>query len=126
MALATTVTVPFCVVPPSGAVMLTAGGAEFSTVTALAADVVTLPASSVAFAVKLWLPFPTSVESQTVSNGAVESVAMRLPSTKISTLSTRRSSVAAAEIATVLPLTFEPAAGAPIETTGPAAWLPSE
>src|SRR5690242_13848321 len=77
-------------------VTLVVGAAVLSTVTLVAGDVVTLPASSVARAVSECAPFVDVVVFHVAAKGAVVSVATTVLSTRNSSLSTRRSSDAAA------------------------------
>jgi hypothetical protein len=102
LALAATETVPVRVAGGAGGgageVIEVVGGDELPTVAETAAEVVWLPTSSVARAVKLWVPLETDDELQVVENGSVVSVATEFPSTKNWTLSTRRSSTAVAAI----------------------------
>ena len=77
------------------------GGAELPTVTLTASEVLALPTSSVARAVSVCAPFTALVVFHAWLNGAVVSVATVVPSTRNSTCSTRRSSVAAAASSTV-------------------------
>ena len=89
------------------------------------AEVVLLPALSVALAVMVWLPLPTLAEFQITLQGAWPAVPTELPSTKNWTLLTVPGLEAAAESVTVLPETMEPGAGAETATVGGMAWLPS-
>src|SRR5439155_27272158 len=99
--------------PPLIPVTLVVGGAVLSTVTLTPADVVTLPASSVARALIVWLPFPTEVEFHVIPYGAaVKSAPTSAPSARNCTLSTRRSSPASAARRAALPLTLAAASGA--------------
>src|SRR5258706_373527 len=70
LALAETATVAEMVAPPAGAVMETDGGVvSLDTVTAMPAEVVTLPAASRATAVSVWLPLVAPVVFQDTEYG---------------------------------------------------------
>src|SRR5262245_5995784 len=86
-----------------------------SAVTDTAADVVTFPASSVARAVTERAPVPVDVH--VADHGAALSLATTAPSTRNSTLSTRRSSPADA-VNWTAPRTVAPAEGPVTDTRG--------
>src|SRR6185437_14678751 len=101
------------------------GGAEFSTVTLAALEVVTLPASSVARTDTLCAPLATVLLFQVTPNGDEVSLATLAPSIRKSTRSTRRSSETAGVSGTAVPLTVVPGTGAPTDAVGAIGWLPS-
>src|SRR4051794_36220910 len=95
-------------------------GAELSTVTVTASDVVSLPAASRATAVSTCVPSAAVVESHVTEYGAVVSAApSSMPSSWKPTLVTLTSSVADATTLTA-PETVEPAPGVSIPMDGAA------
>src|SRR5215472_11401727 len=94
-----------------------AAGAVFDTVTVSAAEVVALPAASLATAVIVTLPFWSFVVSTLTANGVVVAIPSDVEPAKNSTLATPTLSVAFAVNDTV-PLSVAPAAGAVMLTCG--------
>src|SRR5215469_12844120 len=105
--------------------MVLVGAGKLLTVTADPAEVVLLPALSVAWAVMVWLPLPTEAEFQVTLQGAWLAEPTDAPSTKNRTLLSKPGLAAAADSVTELPLTVAAGAGAEIDTVGGVAWLPS-
>jgi hypothetical protein len=121
VAVAETVTVPPTVAASAGALNALVGGAVLSTVMLTGAEVVTLPASSVARTVTDRVPLATAPEFQSIWYGAVAAVPTTEPSTRNCTAVTLPSSAAAAASRTVEPLTRAPEPGADRATCGPSA-----
>src|SRR5215469_6902718 len=105
--------------------MVLVGAGKLLTVTADPAEVVLLPALSVACAVMVWLPLPTLPESQVTLHGAWLAEPTAVPSTRNWTWLSWPGLEAAADSVTELPETMAAGAGAKTETTGGVAWLPS-
>jgi hypothetical protein len=106
----TATVVPLTVAPLAGAVIV-AVGAELSTVTFTAVDVVVLPAASLATAVKLCAPLETPVVFQEIEYGLVVAVPMVVAPSLKTTCVTPTLSVELADTVTV-PLRKAPADGA--------------
>lgn len=115
-------------VPPEPAlavVTCVVGEALFATTTTMPGDVVSLPASSVAFAVRVCSPREAvSVFQENWKGAAVSGAPRAFPSRRSSTLETRPSS-SAPTVTDVAPVTSSPAAGSETATVGETAWEPS-
>jgi hypothetical protein len=88
------------------------GGLTLETVTETALDVHRIPSASRATAVRLCGPFATVLVFQETEYGGVESLPMKLPSTKNSTFATvREPTMLTLALTGIVPLTVEPEAG---------------